>query len=199
MRRCPYRVVVGLIIFLLAPSFLFAAAPLEMVQSKVNTVIQILKDPSLRSESSREIKREKIWMVLDGVFDFSALSLRALGINWRSMNGEEQEEFVKLFRSLLGQVYLDRIIAFSDEKIVFIKEIMLSAENAEVQSRVISGTKEIPIDYRLHQKANEWKVYDVTIEGVSLVQNYRSQFNQFLVKKTVKELLVSLREKTGVR
>lgn len=196
MRRCPYAVV-GLIIVLFIPSLLFGGLPLDTVQSKVNTVLQILKDPSLKAEPSKDVKREKIWGVLDTVFDFEALSMRALGRNWNSMKGEEQQEFVRLFRTLLGQVYLDRIMAYSNEKVLFVKETMLSGDNAEVQSRVISGGKEIPMDYRMQQKANEWKVYDVVIEGVSLVQNYRSQFNQFLSKKTVKELIDSLKIKTG--
>ena len=195
MRRCPYAVV-GLIIVLFIPSLLFGGVPLDTVQSKVNTVLQILKDPSLKAETSKDIRRERIWGVLDTVFDFEALSMRALGRNWNSMKGEEQQEFVRLFRLLLGQVYLDRIMAYSNEKVLFVKETMLSGDNAEVLSRIISGGKEIPMDYRLHQKTNEWKVYDVVIEGVSLVQNYRSQFNQFLSKKTVKELLDSLKTKT---
>ena len=114
------------------------------------------------------------------------------------MNAEQQKEFVQLFRELLQGVYADRLLAYSDQKIIFDKETMLKKGRAEVQSylQTSDGTK-IPLFYRLTDKSGSWKVYDVIIEGVSMVKNYRTQFRQILAKDSPEKLLQILRNKTS--
>jgi len=174
-----------------------AGVPQQTIQAYVNKVLDVLRDPALKTESAKEAKEEKIWSIFDDIFDYRELSKRTLSRNWKKFNSDQQKEFEGLFRRLLGNVYMDRILAYKDEKVLFHKESMLSDHKAEVQSKILTGTKEIPMNYRMIAKNDQWKVYDVIIEGVSMVKNYRSQFNNILSKKPPEELLKILRKKVG--
>jgi phospholipid transport system substrate-binding protein len=114
------------------------------------------------------------------------------------MNDAQQKEFVALFTELLQGVYADRLLAYSDQKVIFDKEDILKKGRAEVQSylQTADGTK-IPLFYRLTDKSGSWKVYDVIIEGVSMVKNYRTQFREILAKDSPEKLLEILRSKVG--
>lgn len=173
----------------------YAGAPLDSVQTHVNKVLDMLRDPKLKAESAKEFKKEKLRAIYQQMFDEGELSRRTLGGNWNKLNPAQQQEFIELFRELLGRVYIDKILAYTDEKIVYSKEHMLSNNQAEVQTKVITSSKEISIFYRVILKDGTWKVYDVVIENVGLVQNYRSQFNSILAKNTPDQLLESLRKK----
>ena len=174
-----------------------AGAPLESIQGQVKKVLDVLRDPALKAESAKEAKEEKIWAMADDIFDYTELSKRTLSRNWKKLNANQQKEFIDLFSKLLGGLYMDKIMAYTDEKVVFEKENMLSENRAEVQSKVITSSAEIPIHYRLITKNGEWKVYDVIIEGVSLIKNYRSQFRDILRNKSPEDLLEILRKKVG--
>ncbi|MBW2317660.1 MAG: ABC transporter substrate-binding protein [Deltaproteobacteria bacterium] len=192
---------VGLQFLIIVFSFIYApqvcgGTPLEAVRTKVDGVLNVLRDPSLKNESAEEIKKKRLWSIIDELFDYSELSRRTLGKNWAKLNLEQQKEFSDLFSTHLGNVYIDRILAYSDEKVVFDKE-RRKKKRALVYSRVVMRSKEIPIDYRMIQKNGQWKVYDVVIEGVSLVKNYRSQFREMLKKKNPEYLLETLRKKVG--
>jgi phospholipid transport system substrate-binding protein len=178
------------------PLHVSAGVPQQTIEAYVNKVLDVLRDPAL-SESAKEAKEEKIWFIFDDIFDYRELSKRTLSRNWKKFNGDQQKEFEALFRRLLGNVYMDRILAYKDEKVLFHKESLLSDNKAQVQSKILTGTKEIPMDYRMIGKNDQWKVYDVVIEGVSMVKNYRSQFNNILSKKPPEELLKILRKKVG--
>jgi phospholipid transport system substrate-binding protein len=104
-------------------------------------------------------------------------------------------EFVKLFEQVLEKSYIDKILDYSNEKVNFYKESMLSDNQAEIQTKIVTASKEIPIYYRMILKDGKWKVYDVVVENVSLVQNYRTQFNDILTKNTPEQLLEILRKK----
>ena len=114
------------------------------------------------------------------------------------MSAEQQKEFVKLFKQLLQGVYADRLLAYSDQKVVFEKELMLKKGRAEVQSYILtSDGNKIPLFYRLTNKGGSWKAYDIIIEGVSMVKNYRTQFKQILAKDSPDKLIEILREKVN--
>lgn len=195
------RQILGLTMMTVMALFVFplhvnAGTPQQTIEAYVNKVLDVLRDPA-SSESAKKAKEEKIWSVFDGIFDYTELSRRTLSRNWKKFNGDQQKEFEDLFRKLLGNVYMDRILAYKDEKVLFHKESMLSDNKAEVQSKILTGTKEIPMDYRMIAKNDQWKVYDVIIEGVSMIKNYRSQFNNILSKKPPEELLKILRKKVA--
>jgi phospholipid transport system substrate-binding protein len=189
-------VLLSIVISLLFSLPAWAGAPLDTVKLNVNKGLEVLRDPKLKADSAREIKKEKLRLVYNNLFDDIELGKRTLSRNWNSMNTAQRQEFVKLFRQVLEKAYVDRILDYSDEKIVFDKETMLSDTQAEVQTRVLtSANKEIPIFYRAILKDGSWKVYDVVIENVSLVLNYRTQFNDILAKNNPEHLLETLRQK----
>ena len=185
----------SILMFLLSVLPVYAGAPLDAVQTNVNKVLDVLRDPKLKGESAKGIKKEKLETIYEQMFDGVELSMRTMGGNWAKLNPAQQKEFTQLYRQVLEKAYIDKILSYTDEKIVFPKESMLSNNQAEVQTKVITSSKEIPIFYKVILKDGAWKVYDVDIENVSLVQNYRSQFNSILAKNTPDQLLEILRKK----
>jgi phospholipid transport system substrate-binding protein len=188
-------VVLNIIILLLFSLPVYAGAPLEAVKTNVNKVLEVLRDPKLKAGSAKEIEKEKLRLIYDRMFNDVELSKRTLARNWNSMNAAQRKEFVLLFRQVLEKAYIDKILAYTNEKIVFDRETMVSASQAEVQTRIVTSSKEIPISYRVILKGSDWKVYDVVIENISLVMNYRTQFNDILAKNTIEHLLETLRKK----
>lgn len=185
----------SILMFFLSTLPVYAGAPLDTVQTNVNKVLDVLRDPKLKDESAKGIKKEKIEAIYEQMFDEVELSMRTLGKNWTKLNPAQQQEVVRLYGQILEKAYIDKILSYTNEKIVFSKENMLSTNQAEVQTKVITSTNEILIFYRVILKGGIWKVYDVVVENVSLVQNYRSQFNSILAKNTPDQLLEILRKK----
>ena len=188
-------IVLNILVVLFFSFSAYAGTPMEKLKSDVDKVLDVLKDPSRKAELAKDVKNDKVLPVYAAMFDDVELSRRALGRNWNNLSVPQRQEFVKLFRQMLEKTYGDKIISYNDEKVVFDKETMLSDKIAEVQTRVITSSAEIPVYYRMIIKNNVWKVYDVVIENVSLVQNYRTQFNEILAKNTNEQLLDILRKK----
>jgi|SRR3989339_966637 len=172
-----------------------AGAPLEKLRKDVTAVLNVLKDPARKVEFAKEITGDKISPVYETMFDDVELSKRALAKNWNNLSVPQRQEFVKLFRQVLERAYGDKIVSYNDEKVLFDRETMLSEKVAEIQTRIVTSSKEIPVNYMMIQKNGVWKVYDVVVENVSLVQNYRTQFNDILAKNTTEQLLDILRKK----
>lgn len=188
------------IFFLLLAYTLFNAPAyggeaMETVRVHVEKVLTILRDPALKAELAKGVEQKKIQSVYQEMFDEVELSKRALGRHWNTLSREDRKEFVPLFRRLLEQAYLDKILAYSNEKILFDKEISLSPTIAEVRTRIVSSSQTVFVFYRVIQKKGSWKVYDVIVENISLVQNYRSQFNEILAKNSPSQMLQILRNK----
>ena len=191
---------VGLIIILTLFVFaipVYAGAPLDTVKVNVNNVLDVLRNPKLKAESAKEIKKDKLRIIYKTMFDENEFSRRTLSRNWSKLNPAEQVEFVKLFEQVLEKSYADKILDYTNEKVEFTKDEMKSDTQAEVQTKIITASKEIPIFYRMILKDGKWKVYDVVVENVSLVQNYRTQFNDILSKNTPEQLLETLRKKVS--
>ena len=197
MNRRFTGVILILAVVLMIPLQGYAATPKETVEGGVNKVIATLGDPAFKAKA-KDDQIAQIGEEIDSIFDFKELSRRTLGRNWKKMKPEQQKEFVQLFKKLLQGVYADRLLAYSDQKIIFDKETMLKKGRAEVQSflQTSDGTK-IPLFYRLTNKSGSWKVYDVIIEGVSMVKNYRTQFREVLSNGGPDKLLKVLRDKVG--
>jgi len=183
------------LLLLLLPSSVFAGVPLDTVQVNVNKVLEVLRDPALKPVSAKTVKKEKLRVIYERMFDEVELSRRALARHWNSLNAAQRQEFVHLFRQVLENAYIDKILSYTNEKIVFDRERMLSANQAEVTTRIVTSSKTIPITYRVIQKGGIWKVYDVVVENVSLIQNYRTQFNEILNGQKPEQLLQTLRKK----
>lgn len=171
-----------------------------MISRSADNVLKILKDPQLNDESALVVKKEKLWMIIDEVFDYQRLSQYALGRQWRKITPDQQAEFSQVYARLLGKTYMDRILDYGNENIVIGKEVALSEKVAEVQTTIFSQGRGIPVHYRLMVSNGQWRVFDVIIEGISLTKNYRSQFKKFLTRNSMDKLLAVLEKKTrGVR
>ncbi|NWF52089.1 MAG: ABC transporter substrate-binding protein [Nitrospirae bacterium] len=190
-------VIITLISLLIMPFSAFAGEPLDTIKGHINKVLDVLRDSSLKGESGKSAKKAKIRSISDKMFDYTELSRRTLGQNWNKFNGAQQKEFIELYKSLLEDAYSDKIMTYTDEHVLFTKENMLSEKTCEVQTTIVTKKAEIPIYYRVIKKEDSWKVYDVVIEGVSLINNYRTQFREILSSKSPDELLDILKKKVG--
>ena len=186
-----YFLGLSIFVFLLFTLPAQAAEPLATVQAQVNKVLDVLRDKTL----STEAKKEKLRDLYSEMFDEVELARRTLGANWKKLNPAQQEEFVRLYRQVLEKAYINKILTYTDQKIVFSRASMLSDNLAEVQTKIITSSQEIPLNYRVFLKDGTWKVYDVVIENVSLILNYRSQFESILAKNTPEQMLETLRKK----
>jgi phospholipid transport system substrate-binding protein len=184
-----------IILCLFFPALVFAGVPLETLKGQVERVLDILRDPVLKAESAKKVKKDKIRAISQKMFDFAELSKRTLARNWSRLSPEQQKEFIKLYQSLLEDAYANKIMAYTGEKIVFNAEVPLTEKTVEVHSTVLRKTGEIPIYYRMILKGGVWRVYDIVIEGVSLINNYRSQFREILANMPPESLLDTLRKK----
>jgi phospholipid transport system substrate-binding protein len=183
------------VLCLIFPLSADAGGALDTVKSNAEKVLDVLRDPTLKFESARKIKKNKIRAIALKMFDFAEVSKRTLAQNWGKFSPQQQKEFIDLYTSLLEDTYADKIMAYTDEKIVFTNEVTLTDKTAEVRSTVLRKTAEVPINYRVMLKDDGWRVYDVVIEGVSLINNYRTQFREILANKPPAQLLEIIRKK----
>jgi phospholipid transport system substrate-binding protein len=185
-----------LAVLLILPLQVHADGAKAVIETQIDKMLAKMKEPAFK-ELSRDAKLAEVRKVINEVFDYNELSRRTLGRDWKKFKPEQQTEFVDLFSKLLENVYADRILAYTHEKIEFGKETELKKGRMEVESYIITldGTK-VPLFYRMSNRTGQWRVYDVVIEGVSMIKNYRGQFRQILSKKKPEDLLQTLREKT---
>ena len=186
-----------LLIFLMLPFLTFAGVPLDTVKTNVNSVLEAMRDPKLKGETGKKVKEQRIVAAAEKLFDFVELSKRTLGLNWNKLIPEQRKEFVELYKTILKDAYVDKITAYTNEQVNFTKEVPISENMVEVQSSVVTKTAETPIFYRVIKKDSDWKVFDVVIEGVSLISNYRTQFREILGNNPPEKLLETLRNKVG--
>jgi phospholipid transport system substrate-binding protein len=186
-----------LVLLLIVPFPAYAGPPLDTVKGHINKVLDVLSDSSLKGESGKSAKKAKIRSISEKMFDYNELSRRTLGQNWNKFNNEQQKEFTELYKSILEDAYADKLITYTNEKVLFNKETILSEKTCEIQTTIVTKKADIPIHYRVIQKEGEWRVYDIVIEGVSLVNNYRTQFREILASKSPDGLLDILRKKVG--
>lgn len=186
-----------LFIVTIIPIHALAGAPLDTVKSNVNSLLDVLRDPKLQGESGKKVKAAKIEAAADKLFDYVELSKRTLGLNWNKFSTDQRKEFVELYRTILKDAYVDKITSYTNEQVNFTKEVLLSETTVEVQSVIVSKGGQTPIYYRVMKKGTDWKVYDVVIEGVSLISNYSTQFREILANNPPEKVIETLRKKVG--
>ena len=179
------------------PALLRAGAPTDQVRQTADKVLAVLQDAGLKSPDKQKERREQLRQVIGARFDFNEMAKRSLGLHWRRGNDDEQREFVRLFTGLLEKSYADQMEAYNGEKIIYGRENM-SQEQAEVETKVVTKKGEnISINYKLRSvNSKDWKVYDVVIENVSIVNNFRSQFNRIMANASFADLLKKLESKS---
>jgi phospholipid transport system substrate-binding protein len=173
----------------------FAGVPMEQIKATVDKAIVVLRDPYLKSPAKNKERRDQLKQILFARFDFTEMARRTLGPHWRRRTQQEQEEFVRLFTELLERAYTETIESYRDEKIVYTGE-RLDGSYADVSSKIVTGKgEEFSLNYKAHLVGGEWRVYDVVVENISMVNNFRSQFNRVIANASYDELIRRLREK----
>jgi phospholipid transport system substrate-binding protein len=173
-----------------------AGAPLEQLRLQVDRVLKLLDDPELKKETKAKDRRVAVRKIANEIFDFSETAKRSLGRHWQARTPAEREEFVQVFTDLLERSYISRVELYGGEKIQYVSDTIEDGDQAKVQTKLVTkGGGEIPIEYRMHKKADRWLVYDVIIEGVSLVSNYRTQFNKIIQTSSFQELVKKMKSK----
>lgn len=171
-----------------AVNSVWAESIITQIKSTVDRVVEILKDPRLQKDAKAGERRQRLRQAIAPRFDFEEMAKRSLGQHWQRY-ASRKKEFVAAFTNFVEDSYLSKIEAYKNEKILYNRE-RVDKGFAEVDTKVVTSKgDEIPINYRLHSVAGEWKVYDVLIENVSLVNNYRSQFHRILDTASFDELL----------
>lgn len=193
-KRLISNMLISLLCFCMCASQAIAAEnPQAVVKTGTDQVLQLLKQ---YPENTHE-RRQKIWSVVKAYFDFDAIAKRAVGPEWNMQPPEKQQEFTRDFSRLLFNAYIGKIEDYTNEKITYSQE-QIGKRYAVIEARIVGGQSgAIPIVYYLHLKDGDWKVYDVEIEGMSLVMNYRDQFNEILSRSSFDDLLRQLREKVA--
>jgi phospholipid transport system substrate-binding protein len=172
-----------------SPASARAGAPTEQLKASVDQIIKVLEDPALKPESRVRDRRAAIRKEAEGVFDFTETAKRALGRHWQALAEADRHEFTSLFTDLIERAYISKIERYSGERIAYTGEVV-DGGFATVRTRFVTkqGT-EIPVDYRMQQRGDRWLVYDVSVEGVSLVNNYRTQFDKVIQTSSYAELV----------
>lgn len=174
----------------------FAGAPTEVLKAYSEQVVKILEDPTLKGEDKRSERRAAVRKVAIDVFDVEETAKRALGRHWQGRSAEERKEFVDLFADLLERTYISKIDLYGGERIKFTTEQMDGADRAVVRGKVVTKRgAEVPVEARMNKRGDKWLMYDVLLENISLVGNYRAQFDQIIRTSSYGELVKRLRDK----
>jgi phospholipid transport system substrate-binding protein len=182
--------------FVLAgPPRAWAGAPTDQLRAQIDRAVKILEDPELKKDGRQRERRIAVRQVANDIFDFSETAKRSLARHWTPRTPAERDEFVALFTDLLERSYISKIELYGGEKIQFVGE-SIEGEGAIVRTKLITKQEtEIPIDYRMLHRGEKWLVYDVVIEGVSLISNYRTQFNKIITTSSYQELVKKMKTK----
>lgn len=180
---------------ILGVSVAWAGPPTESMKGTIDEVLRIIRDAELKQPAKAEERRSQLEKVVADRFDYHEMSRRALGAPWNQLSDKEKEEFVTLFRTLLTNSYAEKIETYSGEGVHYLNE-RTEKEYAEVRTKILSGKTEIPLDYRLVNRGADWRVYDVVVDGVSLVNNYRGQFTKIIRASSYSDLVEQLRKKS---
>jgi phospholipid transport system substrate-binding protein len=173
---------------------LWASAPGEQLKATIDRVMEILKDPKLQGDAKKTERREKLRQVVLPRFDFAEMAKRALGNNWNRYP-DKQGEFVTAFTQLLEETYAVQIESANGDKVLYLNE-RTDKDYSEVATKVISPKgEETSMTYKLHPVDSDWKVYDIVVENISIVNNYRAQFNRVLSNTSLDELIKRMKEK----
>ena len=187
--------VVSLVVSLVAVRAGWAGAPTDLLRVQIDRVVKTLDEPDLKKEGKTRERRVAVRKIAEDIFDFTETAKRSLGRHWQPRTAAERKEFVDLFANLLERSYLSKIELYSGEKIAYLGDT-IEGDQATVRTRIVTkhGT-EIPVDYKMYKHGDRWLVYDVIIEGVSLIANYRTQFNKIIQTSSYQELVRKMKTK----
>jgi phospholipid transport system substrate-binding protein len=172
-----------------------ASSPTDQLRGQVDRVIKTLEDPQLKRAGKTAERRKAVRRLAEQIFDFGETAKRSLGRHWQARTPAEREEFVQLFTDLLERSYISKIELFNGERVTYVGETV-DGDIATVRTRIITKQNtEVPVDYRMLKRGDRWLAYDVIIEGVSLIANYRTQFNKIIQTSSYQELIKKMKSK----
>ncbi|HEX7840682.1 MAG TPA: ABC transporter substrate-binding protein [Kofleriaceae bacterium] len=188
---------IGAVVVALSAVTMTAPPPAEQVIRRgIDDVLDVLRDPATQPAAARAQRIARLRQVADRLFDWSEMSQRSLGPTWRTIDASQRKRFGDVFPDLLASAYLDDLDKFRGDERVTIERTTESGDHAEVYTNVVThGGETVPMVYWLHRVESTWRVYDFSIEGVSLVNHYRESFNRFLVNHSFEELMERLERK----
>ncbi|MCC6139429.1 MAG: ABC transporter substrate-binding protein [Nitrospira sp.] len=199
VRRIGRLALIGLVGLWLSSGFVppqvFAGPPTDSMKGTIDEVLRIIHDKELKQAAKADERRSLLEKTVAERFDYQEMSRRALGAPWNQLSDKEKQEFVSLFQTLLTNSYAEKVESYSGEGVQYLHE-RTEKEYAEVRTKILSGKTEIPLDYRLINHGADWRVYDVVVDGVSLVNNYRGQFTKILRASSYPDLVDQLRKKS---
>ena len=173
----------------------WAGEPGTQLLARIDQVLKVLDDPRLKKPESAQERRQAVRRVAIEILDFEEISRRSLGRHWDARTARERQEFMQLFGDLLERAYIARLETYSGEQIALVGDESVG-NRAIVKTKVITRRgAEIPVEYRMHLRDGKWLVYDVVIEGVSLIANYRAQFNKIITTSSYEELVKKMKTK----
>jgi phospholipid transport system substrate-binding protein len=185
---------IGVAWMVACPDIAQAESPTDAVRDTINQVIKILDNADLKTPNNAQERRRNLELIVARRFDYAEMSKRTLAAQWRSLTPKDRDEFVELFKSFLSDRYAGKIEGYAGEQVQYLSE-RIEGEYAEVRTKLVSQKVNIPIDYRLIKKGDNWHAYDIVVDGVSLVKNYRSQFSKILRDSSYPELVRRLRDR----
>lgn len=192
---CLWRGIIFLSVAIGFANPILAGEPTEQIKQTTDKVMSILTDPALKEPARVEERRKLIRKAVDDRFDWEEMARRSLARHWARRTDEERREFISLFSDLLERTYMDKVEGYSGEKVLYVGETV-DGEYGVVRVKILTTTDvEISVEYRVRKKENGWFIYDVSIEGVSLVNNYRGQFNSIILKSSYQNLVKRLKTK----
>jgi phospholipid transport system substrate-binding protein len=175
----------------------YGAQPLEELKGPIEQVINILRDPQYKDVSKKDLQREKMWEIARKIFDFEAIARGTLTrFRWDGFTPRQREEFTDVFTEFIGNNYFNKIQdEYHNEEVVFLKQEMFTESKARVMTKIRRESIEIPVDYSMWMRDGGWKIFNVYIEGVSLLGNYRNEFERFLTISSIEDLISELKKK----
>jgi phospholipid transport system substrate-binding protein len=188
---------IAIVILSLSAPAATAAAPTEVARQVIDNALEVLKNPAYAGPAQKERRHQLVKQIVDRHFDYREMAKRSLGSTWGKLNNTQRDEFVRLFAELLEASYSDKIDKYAKNVRIDYTGETLDGEYAEVRTVVVRPNDRIPLTYRLYNDSGNWRVYDVVIEGVSLVSNYRSQFSRVISQSSYAELVRRLRAKVS--
>ena len=202
MKRCgnvPYgqSILCGVLLALFLAAPCFAGTPTEDIKQTTDRILLVVSDPAMKGPENEKKREKLIRQAVDERFDWEAMTKRSLARHWQKRTEAEKKEFIMLFGKLLERTYMDKVGSYSGEEVRYTGE-SIDGKYATVTAKILTHSKtEVEVLYRLKDLNGDWRVYDISIEGVSLVNNYRKQFSSIIVRSSYNELVQKLKEKVA--
>ena len=204
--KCALCILVPAFIMIATGAFAATGPITENLKTVVDKVLTVLKDPAYGAPEKKPDRDRLIHEIATGTFDWEEMARRTLGPHWRELKAEQQKQFINAFVGFLESTYVSKIDAFlqgakgfTAKDILYLTETIEQDRYAIIETKILLNEKELPLSYKLLHKSGKWVVYDITIEGVGLVANYRTQFNEILANGSFEKLIEKLKSKQGVQ